>query len=399
MKKNLVLSLLLVSLALPTRAADTSSASVEDRLQKLEQELNSLRRENQDLRRELGVGPTTNTNFVKSGARSAGEIRLGGYVQAQAEFGDPGDARWTGLSSNDRFYVRRARLAVYGSFLEDFTYRLEGDFAGALGQQTGLRAQLTDGWASYNPLDFLNVRLGQFFPTFGWEKRLSPVLEQSVELSLATDRLLPDRQLGVQASGGVLDNRLRYYLGLFNGNNMNNNFNDNEAFQVVPRIEGTAWKGKIANRDSFVNVGISAFTSDDNAVAVAPEYGFAGNTFAGYRYALGADAQIRIGPVDLWFEQMMIQHDPAGSRPDFTTYGGYAQATYLITPKIQALAKYEYYDPDDDVDGDWTTTGTLGLAYLFRGDNLKVMLNYLLMDVPNQDDLQNKVLIRMQAAF
>ncbi len=398
--KRLIVSSLLLTLGTAAHSADGASpSSVEDRLKKLEQELQAVQKENLELRRELGVGSGATASFVKPGARSALEVRLGGYIQTQAEFGDTGDARWTGLSSNDRFYVRRARASIFGSFLEKFTYRMETDFAGALGQQSALRAQLTDGWVSYNPYDFLNVRVGQFFPTYGWEKRLSPMLEQSVELSLATDRFLPDRQLGIQVGGGVFEKRLGYYLGVFNGNNVNNNFNDDDNFQIVPRLEVNAWRGKMADRDSFINFGVNATFSDDTSIAVPSEWLVPGRTtFSGYRTGLAADAQIRLGPVDIWLEDMVLFLDP-NNGDDFTAYGGYAQATYLITPKIQALAKYEYYDANNDESDDFTQTGTFGIAYLFKGDNLKVMLNYLLMDVAGEDDLENKVLLRLQAGF
>lgn len=400
MRPTLILLSLSLVLATPARPAESETPpSVEDRLQKLEQELQALQKENLELRRELGVGAATNAGFVKAGARTALDVRLGGYVQTQAEFGDAGDVRWTGLSSNDRFYIRRARAALYGSFLEKFTYRIETDFAGALGQQSGLRAQLTDGWASYNPYDFLNVRVGQFFPTYGWEKRLSPLLEQSVELSLASDRFLPERQLGAQVSGTVFEKRLGYYLGVFNGNNLNNNFNDNDNFQIVPRVEVNAWRGKMADRDSWINFGVSGYYADDTSVPAPPEWLAPGQTtYAGYRTGLAADAQFRLGPLEIWLEDMLLFLDPAGA-DDFAAYGGYAQATYLITPKIQALGKYEYYDANNDESGDFTQTGTFGIAYLFKGDSLKIMLNYLLMDVAGEDDLEHKVLLRLQAGF
>jgi hypothetical protein len=72
---------------------------------------------------------------------------------------------------------------------------------------------------------------------------------------------------------------------------------------------------------------------------------------------------------------------------------------YDVTRKLQALVKFESFDPDTDVSGDATDTWTFGLSYAIKGNNLKLYLNYLLMDVPGEPDLQQKILTRLQASF
>lgn len=73
-------------------------------------------------------------------------LTIGGLLQIQAEAGDKGDARFG--NDNDRFYLRRARLNATGRFLEEFDFRLEGEFAGTLTNTSGLRAQLTDAFVT-----------------------------------------------------------------------------------------------------------------------------------------------------------------------------------------------------------------------------------------------------------
>jgi hypothetical protein len=46
-----------------------------------------------------------------------------------------------------------------------------------------------------------------------------------------------------------------------------------------------------------------------------------------------------------------------------------------------------------------TDTWTLGFNYLFKGDDIKFMVNWLISDVPVLPDIQNKVLFRMQVIF
>jgi len=372
---------------------DPGSGNFEERLDKLELELRNLRDENSALRQELGV-----TNVYVNPIGPVQELEIGGLIQAQADFGDKGDARWT--SDNDRFYVRRARIKALGRFFEDFDFKIELDLAGALGEASGLRAQLTDGWINWNRCDFARVKAGQFFPAFGYEKRQDPASLQSIEFSLAGDRLLPERQLGAQWWGDALEKRVAWSFGVFNGMNANNSFNDNDNFMVVPRLEGTPWRGQLFGRDTRWSVGVSGLYSDDERFPLQSDLVPTGQTnlFAGQRYALGLDTQLRAGPFVLWAEYLASHHDP-DQFDSYDAQGWYALVGYDITKKLQAIVKYETFDPDTDLSGNSTDTWTFGLSYAFKGNNLKVFLNYLLMDVPDEPDRQQKILARFQASF
>jgi phosphate-selective porin len=365
----------------------------EQRLNQLELELRNLRDENQALRHELGV-----TNVYVKPIGPVQEFKVGGLIQAQADFGDKGDARWA--SDYDRFYVRRARIKALGRFFEDFDFKLELDLAGTLGETTGLRAQLTDGWVNWNRYDFARIKAGQFFPQFGYEKRQDPASLQSIEFSLAGDRLLPERQLGAQWWGDTLEKRLAWALGLFNGMNANNSFNDNDNFMVVPHLEAIPWQGKLLGRDSQWTVGLSGLYTDDDRFPLQSDLVPSGqtNAFAGQRYSLGIDTQLRAGPFVLWAEYLASQFDP-DPYESYDAQGWYVLVGYDITRKLQALVKYESFDPDTDLSGNSTDTWTFGLSYAFKGNNLKVYLNYLLMDVPDEPDVQQKILTRLQASF
>jgi phosphate-selective porin OprO and OprP len=372
---------------------EPGSANLEERLDRLELELRNLLEENQSLRQELGV-----TNVYVKPTGPVHELRIGGLIQAQADFGDKGDARWA--SDNDRFYVRRARIKALGRFFEDFDFKIELDLAGALGEASGLRAQLTDGWLNWNRYDFARVKAGQFFPAFGFEKRQDPASLQSVEFSLAGDRLLPERQLGAQWWGDSLEKRVAWSLGIFNGMNANNSFNDNDNFMVVPRLEGSPWRGQLFGRESRWSVGLSGLYSDDDRFPLQNDLVPPGQTniFAGQRYAVALDTQLRAGPFVLWAEYLAAHYDP--DRFDsYDAQGWYALVGYDITRKLQAIVKYETFDPDIDSSGNSTDTWTFGLSYAFKGNNLKVFLNYLLLDVPDEPDRQQKLLARFQASF
>jgi phosphate-selective porin OprO and OprP len=370
-------------------------ASIEERLQRLERELETVREENRALRQEMGV---TNAVFVRS-IGPVNELKIGGLVQAQADFGDKGDVRWA--TAHDRFYMRRVRLNTLGRFAEHFDFRAEVELAGSMGEAPGMRVQLTDGWVNWNRYDFARVKAGQFFPAFGFEKRQPPATLQSIEFSLAGDQMLPDRQVGTQIWGDALEKRMSWSFGVFNGMNANSSFNDSDNFMVVPRLEGKPFKGRLLGLDGQWAVGLSAYYSDNERFPLPTGLVTPGqtNVFAGQRLGTAVDTQLKLGPVDVWAEYFRTEFDPdIGSSHD--AEGWYVLGGYYVVPrKLQALVKYEAFDPDTGVSGDSTDTWTFGLSYAFKGYNLKLFANYLLFDLPGEEGLQQKFITRLQAAF
>jgi hypothetical protein len=81
-------------------------------------------------------------------------------------------------------------------------------------------------------------------------------------------------------------------------------------------------------------------------------------------------------------------------------HGYYVQGQYFVLPKkLQALLKFESFDPNTDVDGNTSDLWTFGLAYYLKGDDLKFMVNYLLGDPDNVSGSHNRLLTRVQFVF
>ncbi|HXO19244.1 MAG TPA: porin [Thermoanaerobaculia bacterium] len=351
--------------------------------------------------------PTPPTNVQPAGVEPT--LAFGGLIQAQLEAGDRGDSRWA--NGNDRFLLRRARLNGTGRFLQDFDFRVEIDLAGTLANTTGLRAQLTDGYINWNRYSMANVRVGQFKTPFGFEQLYSDPRLITMERSLVNDRLTLNRQLGAQASGDLLDKRLSYAVGEFNGNGANNNFNDNEKFALVGRLSGIPWQGEVAGQKASWSLGADAFGSEDTGLAL-PDLGLDStpatkdldNLFTGKRRGSGFDSQVHAGPLDFWVEYLATRFEPTDRLPfaSFNASGWYAQASWIFCGgHLQAVAKAESFDPDDRVSGDAVTTQTYGLNYLIKGHDLKLMLDYLRTDLGSNNPLprQQKLLARLQVIF
>jgi len=334
-------------------------------------------------------------------------LKLGGLIQAQFDEGDRGDARFT--NGDNRFYLRRARLNVTGSFLEQFDFRLEMDLAGSLGNTSGYRAQLTDGYINWSRYAAANVRAGQFKTPFGFEQLYADPRLLTIERSLANDRLTLNRQIGVQLGGDLLDKRLSYAVGTFNGNGVNTNANDNNKLDAVGRLSGIPWQGELAGGKASWSIGVDGFTADDTSLALTsdlgidstPTTGDRDGIFTGKRRGFGADTQLVCGPFELWVEYLRTRFEPADRIPgaSFQASGGYVQASlFLIPKKLQIVVKQETFDPDEDLAKNQTDTTTLGLNYYLHGHDLKLMADYLRVKA-GRLDAQDKVLARLQVAF
>lgn len=383
------------------------NASLEERLQRLEAEVGTLRKENQQLRSELGLEGRAGQTLVKPAGREP-TISVGGLLQAQADFGDKGDARFA--TGNDRFSLRRARINLQGRFLEEFDFKIEGEFAGTIAEASGNRAQLTDAFINWNRFDFANVRAGQFKTPFGYEQLYVAPRLFAIERSLSNDRLTVSRQIGLQVGGDLFEKRGSYAVGLFNGTSVNTTANDNDKFMWAGRVSATGWQGTLGGQDARWSFGADGFTTSDTTLSGQPaEFGHStvatgprNNTFAGRREAGGLDSQLRVGGFELWTEYLRQNFKPTSRIPvaSFDADGWYVQGTCFVLPKtLQALAKYDEFDPNVDVANNRTQTWTLGANYYFKADDLKLQLDYLITDVDGQPAKNKKLLMRLQTIF
>lgn len=396
--------LLMVNATNLIRAAEP--LSVEERLSQLENNLQSLQKENAELKSQLGWDGKAPLVVAKPGGKEK-NLKVGGYLQANFESGDAPDARFTGIE--DRALIRRARINVSGAFKEDFDFKIEGDFgANSIAETTGYRAQISDVFINWNKYSFANVKVGQFKTPFGYEQLLADTKSLTVERSLPNDRLTDNRQIGLGVSGDIIAKRLSYSVGAFNGSGVNNSFNDNESFMWAGRLNGVAFDGKVADRETRVAVGINALTTRDKSISKAG-FGFdapaapaADNLFFGRRASYGIDAQVKWWLFGLEAEYLLSHFEPANRVPfdDLDAEGWYVTATAEVWPKrLQALVKYETFDPNRDVAGNSSDVLTFGLNYFFKGDDLKLSVNYLLGNAAGARDHQGRLLTRMQLIF
>jgi phosphate-selective porin OprO and OprP len=208
-------------------------------------------------------------------------------------------------------------------------------------------------------------------------------------------------------SGDVLEKRLGYSVGMFNGNLINTGFNDNNQFTYVGRVFGTPYEGKWGQQEVKWTVGGNGFTGNNGPVSVAglslanSAAAADKDIFAGHRDGWGVDTQFKLGRFDLYGEYLSdyFRSDYTAVAP-FNAAGWSVMGAYYVLPKkLQAVVRYETLDPSDNRKGDCSDTWTFGLNYLIKGDDIKLMVNYMLGDPTGADSRQGRFLMRVQVCF
>lgn len=460
------------------RAADSAKLSDAERLEKLEQAVRQLQQRNGELEEEVHqlrkrepfapILPSTQ-NKITSGndnkavfsapppppvdvhpGGSEYKLTLGGYIQANFEDGDVSafEGRFGATALKDRFRLRRARINLSGDFAEQFDFKIEGDLEQSDAAITALKSvntstgatttvtnsnrvefSGTDVFINWHGIPEMNVKVGQWKAPFGLENLTPDTLTYTIERSLPTGAIVPERQIGAMIWGkplaGVLPDEkdlVTYYAGIFNGNGRNFNNNDNNEFMYVTRLELLPWKGHVMGQEASLKLGGDYFHSrDDAGTNISPALNLKVNpdgsltsftlTSADERNAFSFDAWLKAGPFDLiaeYFEEHVNGREVDGVSPiaDFVTNGFYIQASYFILPKkLQAVVKWEALNPGQlGEDGIHSITG--GLNYYIHADNVKLMANYVhtWSDFRQAhpefgDDQFNEIILRLQVIF
>ena len=469
-RKSVLITVPIVLLTLHSiRAQTTPEKSESERLQKLERAVEQLQERNAELEQEVrslkkqvSFAPDFDANgnqkpkaivsdgktYVEKSATieekkpvyvvPAGpeyKLALGGYIQMNFEDGAVSafEGRFPDGPNQvkDRFRLRRARINLIGDFAENFDFKVEGDFEqgdGLSGGRDGFSA--TDIFINWHQFPGANVKVGQWKAPFGLEQLTSATQLLTIERSLATGAITPQRQIGVQIWGKPFaslwpeqKNLLTYYAGIFNGTGRNTITNDNNNFMYVGRLELLPWQGELLGQKSSLKLGADILHSRDEAgVNISQSLNLKVNAdgsltpfvlpAAAERTAWSLDAWWNIGRFDLIAEYLSEKVDGrtvAGVAPTFANFnpnGWYVEGGYYVLPKrLQAVLKWEELDPGQVAD-DNIRSLSVGLNYYIHGDSIKVMADYIhtwsdfrTAHPQFGDDEFDEVILRLQLMF
>lgn len=212
-------------IALPGSLSAQSSADVQKLLQKveeLEQKIRILERKDEIAAEETAAKAKTTpslsagtSGFSLTSADKNFVLKLRGYVQADARF-FPGDRNRGTV--NDTFLLRRVRPILEGTVYEKYDFRLMTDFGQntASGSSAANQGQLQDAYVTARLYPEFQIQVGKFKEPVGLERLQSGANMLFIERGFPT-QLAPNRDVGIQLQGDLLDGRLSYQAGVFNG--------------------------------------------------------------------------------------------------------------------------------------------------------------------------------------
>ena len=235
--------------------------------------------------------------------------------------------------SNDSFFVRRARLALIGTFAKHYDFSVEPEF----GQGS---AKLNDGFINIHYVPYAQLMFGQFKVPFLMEELHADNWIDFIERSLA-DNFAPSRDIGLMIHGNIAKDLVYYQVGVFNGFKLNVASDVDDQKDVAGRITVAPF-ARIEN--PFLkdfHIGGSFTTGVQHTTKPSTDWwkngfktaGGAGTTFLqfqdtvtedGNRTRLGAEMAWLVGPVSLKSEYANLQLNDLRNGSKSGSFGGNA---------------------------------------------------------------------------
>ncbi|MEO0317182.1 MAG: hypothetical protein RL404_859 [Pseudomonadota bacterium] len=110
----------------------------------------------------------------------------------------------------DGFLARRLRPTFEGTVFGNYGFRFTPEFGEG-------KSSVVDAYVDIKQVPEAQVRIGKFKPFVGLERLQGGADTKFIERSYVSNNILPNRDLGISVFGDVLNNKLSYAVGLFNG--------------------------------------------------------------------------------------------------------------------------------------------------------------------------------------
>ncbi len=382
--------------ALPAHANDPAEIDrLKAQIQELDQRLRVLDRKqelaSEDLSAKQKAAPLVSAGSKGFGFKSADgqfEYRLRGVLHV-----DYRDFSGTAYpSASDGFLARRIRPTFEGTVFGHYGFRFTPEFGeSGDGKSTSApeqnKARVIDAYLDINHQPAAKIRIGKFKPFVGLERLQGAADIKFIERSYVSNNILPNRDLGASVFGDVLDNKLNYAVGVFNGvtdGADNSTAQDlNSAKEFTARIFATplagtdsAWQG--------LGLGLAATTGTTvgtTSVSNLPSYksagqannffSYASNTMAnGSRTRWSPQAHFYAGPFGLLTEYAIVSQDISNGNNKLTVRNDAMQvaASWLLTGEDASYKAVKPYSPfKPGADGGW---GAVELVARYQAANI-----------------------------
>jgi hypothetical protein len=293
--------------------------------------------------------------------------------------------------SKPSFRIRRAKTSLEGWFWKkELTYEIQLSWAGpeaGASTQTPLEDALLT-WDASKKGSF-KITIGQFKVPLGRQEMTSSGHLQFADRSILNGEFTRGRDIGIQLHGRVANDKLGYFLGVFNGNPASRTSNDNTKLQYNARVSFEPF-GKV----TYSEVAFEGW--DKPLLAIAGQ--FENNDLSGATNLtdlnttiLGADLMYKYKGFSLFGEYYNRKRKPETvSGPSSATSGPAAQSGgtfhsngynveagfFLKRDKVEIAARYAEYDPSDRVPSNKRTEKGGVFNYFILKHTLKVVADF-----------------------
>jgi phosphate-selective porin OprO/OprP len=323
------------------------------------------------------------------------QLSVGGRMQYRYTFTDNNVGQDT-----SQFNAQRIRLVFQGyAYSKDLTYKLEIDPRVLANGDTSARGGLLDCFVNYKVMDQLQFLVGQTKVKYGYSMIQADAALMFVDRAPVIAKMVPGYEIGAYAYGKFFNGLMDYAVSMTNGDGQTYAASTNHNM-VAARVAFSPL-GAMANdepdlaisKKPLFTVGANYFYNDLN-VGESWNTGYGAN-WNGYKkqHNYGIDAHFKWMGATIQGEALFAQGDLKTTGVARRAMGWYAQAGYMITPKIGVAARYSQYDPNRTRSNDLETEQIGAVSYYFDKHNLKIQA-----DVANihkqplrTDDLQYRV--------
>lgn len=350
--------------------------------------------------------------FTFTSADEKFQLSIGGRMQYRYTFLDKGG---NNVADTSQFEAKRIRLVLQGyAYSKDFTYKMEIDPV-QLAQPDG-RGGLLDCFVNYKVMDELQFLVGQTKVKYGYTMIQSDAALMFVDRVPWIAKMVPSYEIGAFAYGSVANGFADYALSVTNGDGQTYAASTNHnAFAARVAISPL---GKMANdepdlaisKKPLLTIGANYFYNDLSDGENRSAYGGTFNTawvqqtqqWNNHKdlHNYGGDLHFKWMGATVQGEVLFTQGDNRGTLAVDRAMGWYAQAGYMITPKLGLAFRYSQFDPNRSRSNDLQSEQIGAVSYYFDKHNLKLQAD--VANIHNQrtpanggtyDDMQ----YRMQA--
>ena len=236
-----------------------------------------------------------------------------------------------------------------------------------------------DMYVGTNKIPHHRIWVGNTRPPVGMEGGFSPYTLPFIARSQISRNFGTVRKLGGRVSGNY--DLVDYDLGLYSS--------DTYFQEFFPGTEFVGWinlkpLGKTDGKYGKIKIGGGVQSGDRNC-----DYTVTG-AYLGYEYKKlllnfeWADANGYNGPI--------------GYSVDKHATGFYSTLAYRLTPKLQAMIRYDEFDPNKDIANNRKKEYVAGINYFIKGQALKLMMNYVFCQNEGLKD-SHRVMLGTQILF